>query len=50
MIETLQDEIYQLGNNQAKGAKLRSYIRWELEGENIFQSTSRKESAKSNNI
>ena len=35
MIETLQDEIYQLGNNQAKGAKLRSYIRWELEGENV---------------
>ena len=33
MIENLQDEFYQLQNKQAKGAKLRANIRWELEGE-----------------
>ena len=31
MIENLQDEIYQLGNKQAKGAKIRANIRQELE-------------------
>ena len=43
MIENLQDELYHLENKQAKGAKLRANIKWELEGEkwsrNFFQST-----------
>ena len=30
MIENLQDELYQLENKLAKGAKLRAYIRLEL--------------------
>ena len=38
MIENLQDELYQIENKQAKGAKLRANIRWELEGKNFFQS------------
>ena len=29
----LQDELYQLENKQAKGAKLCASIRWEMEGE-----------------
>ena len=33
MIENVQDELYQLENKQAKGAKLRANIRWELEDE-----------------
>ena len=33
MIENLQDELCQLENKQAKGAKLRTKIRWEMEGE-----------------
>ena len=33
MIENLQNELYQLENKQAKGAKLRAKIKWELEGE-----------------
>ena len=33
MIENLQDELYQLENKQAKGAKLRANIRLEVEGE-----------------
>ena len=33
MIENLQDELYQLENKPAKGAKLRANIRWELESE-----------------
>ena len=33
MIENLKDELYQLKNKQAKRAKLRANIRWELEGE-----------------
>ena len=33
MIENLQDELYQLENKQAKGAKFRANIRWELEGQ-----------------
>ena len=33
MIENLQDELYQIENKQAKDAKLRANIRWELEGE-----------------
>ena len=32
MTENLQDEFYELKNKQAKGAKLRAIIRWELEG------------------
>ena len=32
-IKNLQDELYQLENKQAKGAKLRRTIRWKLEGE-----------------
>ena len=32
MIETLKDELYQLKNKQAKGAKLRANISQELEG------------------
>ena len=51
MIENLQDELYHLENKQAKGAKLRANIKWELEGEkcsrNFFQSTWKTESAKS---
>ena len=39
MIENLQDELYQIENKQAKGAKLRANTRWELEGKNFFQST-----------
>ena len=31
MIENLQEELYQLENKQAKGAKLHANIRWELE-------------------
>ena len=31
--KNLQDELYQLENKQAKGAKLRPTIRWKLEGE-----------------
>ena len=31
MIENLQDELYELEKKQAKGDKLRTYIRWELE-------------------
>ena len=34
MIENLQDEFYELENKQAKGAKLRTNIRWKLEGKN----------------
>ena len=33
MIENLQDELCQLENKQAKGAKLRANIKWGLEGE-----------------
>ena len=33
MIKNLQDELYQLENKQAKGAKLPPTIRWKLEGE-----------------
>ena len=33
MIENLKDETYQLENKQAKDAKLRANIRWELEDE-----------------
>ena len=32
MIESLQDELYQLENKQVKGEKLHVNIRWELEG------------------
>ena len=32
IIKNLQDELYQLENKQAKGAKLRPTIRWKLEG------------------
>ena len=31
MIENLQDELHQLENKRAKGAKLHTNIRWELE-------------------
>ena len=34
MIENLQDEFYKLENKQARGAKLRANIRWELEDKN----------------
>ena len=33
MIEDLQNELYQLENKQAKGAKLRAKIKWKLEDE-----------------
>ena len=33
MIESLQDELHQIENKEAKGAKLRANIRWELECE-----------------
>ena len=33
IIKNLQDELYQLENKQAKGAKLRDKIKWELAGE-----------------
>ena len=33
MTETLQDELYQLDNKQAKGAKLGINIRQDVEGE-----------------
>ena len=43
MIENLQDELYQLENKQAKGAKLGANIRQEVEGKkmlkNFLQST-----------
>ena len=32
MIQNFQDELYQLENKQAKGAKLHANIRWKLEG------------------
>ena len=40
MIENLQDELYQLVNKQAKEAKIRANIRWELEGKNALKSFS----------
>ena len=33
MINTFQDELYLLESKQAKGAKIRANIRWDLEGE-----------------
>ena len=33
IIKNLQEELYKLENKQAKGAKLRAKIKWELEGE-----------------
>ena len=33
IIKNLQDKLYQLENKQAKGAKLRAKIKWELEAE-----------------
>ena len=36
IIENLQNELYQLKKNQAKGAKLRANIRQELEGSKTF--------------
>ena len=33
IIKYLQDELYKLENKQAKGAKLRAKIKWELKGE-----------------
>ena len=41
MIQNLQDDFYQLENKQAKGAKLRAYIRWELEGEKYSKAFSK---------
>ena len=38
MIENLQDELYQLENKQAKGAKLGAKIRQEAEGEKYSKS------------
>ena len=38
MIKNLQDELYQLGNKQAKGAKLHGNIRWELRAKNAPKS------------
>ena len=37
MIENLQDELYQLENKQAKGAKLGANIRQEVEGEKMLK-------------
>ena len=37
MIENLLDELYQLENKEAKCAKLRANIRWELEGKKCFK-------------
>ena len=41
LINNLQDEIYSLESKQARGAKIRANIRWDLEGEkcskNLFQ-------------
>ena len=37
IIKNLQDELYQLENKQAKGAKLCPTIRWKLEGENALK-------------
>ena len=34
MIENLKDELYQLENKLAKGAKFCANIRWELQGKN----------------
>ena len=43
MFENLQNELYQLENKQAKGAKLRAKVKWGLKMKNatmyIFQST-----------
>ena len=54
IIKNLQDELYQLENKQAKGAKLRAKVKWGLKVKNatkyIFQTTWKKEYAKSNNI
>ena len=36
MIENLQDELFQLENQQAKGAKLSANIRQEVEGKKPF--------------
>ena len=53
--ENLQDELYQLENKQAKGAKLCPTIRWKLEGEKCSKTffkvyTWKKEYAKPNKI
>ena len=41
MIENLQDELYQLENKQAKGAKLRANIRFQLDGEKCSKNFSK---------
>ena len=46
MIESLQDELYQLENKQAKSAKLRG----QKMSQNFLQSTWKTEYTKSNNI
>ena len=38
MINNLQDELYALETKQAKGAKIRANIRWDLEGEKCSKS------------
>ena len=38
MINNLQDELYVLETKQAKGAKIRANIRWDLEGEKCSKS------------
>ena len=41
MIENLQGELYQLESKQAKGPKLHTNIKWELEGEKCFRKFSK---------
>ena len=41
MIKSFQDELHQLENKQAKGAKLGANIRQEVEGEKCFKTFSK---------
>ena len=38
LINNLQDELYSLESKQARGARIRANIRWDLEGENCSKS------------
>ena len=38
LINNLQDELYSLESKQARGARIRANIRWDLEGEKCSKS------------
>ena len=37
MIENLQDELHQLGNQQAKGSNFCNNLKWEMEGKKCIK-------------